>query len=663
MRTLTTCIVLLSMAFYGYSQTGEEIPKATQQSVELLTAYLTEGCHSDRQKADSIYHWITHNIAYDYKLVQKTDPFGYQSPEETLKSKKAICNSYVDLFQDMLRVAGIHSEKVEGYVHRNEPGFYEVLFESSHVWIAVQLDEKWYLADPTWDAGYIGRIPKKEKTYPTSWTKERHFASEKKQQKWETKIRKKKEKFDQKMSERDPYTDKIGFVSDPSTQFYLMEPDTFLLTHMPVLPEWQLRHQTLSIEQFSSEDSVHQFIKAPDGPEVEPEILIDLFKEKNFVDQWLYTAVESQKFNHRNHGTAALNYYNTVGVFLDTKLGRMLKRYPKLQTQPLWDELIVISDSAIVAAKEALKTVKESKKTRTKYYKSSFKAESSAQKAIGKEAGKIEKIFEKVDKATATTNEYIAEEIPKINEKMAKYAPMVQNINPDAVKLESNDSDMMAIYTHFDSINKHIDSTIRALKYHREHSAQQGFLDALLYARWHVDYSNAFVSIYSMSTLDSVAFHDAMAVKSLEQAQKIYDDSLSHEVLPKDLSKSVKALESYVKGQRTRLQELEDNKQIDKASRIEKELSAIVNKRFQELLQLDLSSRAYHDYLMQNMRIIERAQDHLNNSWKHLERSREQRDEHLQKDLEIEYERLEKLYMKIQEEARKWKAELKTRLK
>jgi hypothetical protein len=659
----STLALLLFSSSLLYAQDVNEIPKSTRESVELLTDYLTKGSSNEREKVDTIYSWITGNIAYDYKQLENSDPFGYQSPEETLKSGKAICNGYVQLFQDMLAQAGIESEIIEGYVQRNEPGYYEVLFESSHVWIAVKIDDKWHLADPTYDAGYIGRLKKKEKTYPKSWTQERHFASESQQQKWEEKIKEKKAKFDEKQSKKDPYTNKVGFVSNPSKTFYLIHPDTFLLTHMPVLPEWQLRDQTLSIEQFSLGDSVRAELSNPNGPSVDSKIAIDVYKEMDILEQWLYAAQAAVKFNPRNRGTAAVNYYNTVGVYLDSKLGRMLKRYPKLQTQPLWSDLIILTDSAAVNAKLALKNVKESKKNRTKYYKSSFKAESVQQKAIGKEAAKVESLFVKIDKTIGTSDPQIEEEIASINEKLAKYEPLVKNIKVENIQFESTDPQVMDIFKGFDSINLKIDSAMHALKYHRDHSAQQGFYDAIQEAGWHVRMSNAYVSIYSMSTIDSVKYHDLKAAECLRRAQAVAEDSVLHELWPKALSKSVKALDSYMKSQRTILKELETKGQVENVAQIEKNMTAIVAKRYRELLQSDFNSRAYNKHVSDNMRIISSGMDATNNFWKHLENSREERNERLQKELEVEYERLEKLYAKIQETSKQWKEELKTRLK
>ena len=212
--------VLLAFSAVTFSQKEEKLPKKTRTSVKLMTQHIIEGCSSERQKVDSIYAWITSNIDYDYKKTQNTNPFKYQTSEETLKSSTAICTGYVELMQEMLEAAGIKSEMIGGYTREDEPGYNEILFEEDHAWIAINIDNKWHLADPTWDAGYIGRIPKKEKTYPKNWTKERTFSTETKREKWEKKIEEKKEKFDQKISERDPYTGKIGFVNAPTKKFF-----------------------------------------------------------------------------------------------------------------------------------------------------------------------------------------------------------------------------------------------------------------------------------------------------------------------------------------------------------------------------------------------------------------------------------------------------------
>ena len=663
---LKTILIILLLAFSSvtFSQKEEKLPKKTRTSVVLMTQHIIEGCSSERQKVDSIYTWITSNIDYDYKKTQNTNPFKYQTSEETLKSSTAICTGYVELMQEMLEAAGIKSEMIGGYTREDEPGFNEILFEEDHAWIAINIDDKWHLADPTWDAGYIGRIPKKEKTYPKSWTKEHTFSTETKREKWEKKIEEKKEKFDQKMSERDPYTGKIGFVSSPTKKYYLIHSDTFLITHLPTVPEWQLRKNAITIEQFSKpEDSVKLAIETPEGDTLEYKMFIDEYMAMNFLEKWLYTANTGYDFNERNHGVKAINNYNTVGVYLDSDLGKMLKRYPKVQVQPLWSDLIPITDTAIYHAKLAYKVVKESRKARITYYKKSFKDEATAHKSIEKEAGNVDKKLERIEKNITAANKRLKNDLKSIEEKIVKYQPYVAKVDVSKIKLESEIPELDAVYKSFDSINVRIDSIRKSIKSFREHSAQQGFLDAVSEARYHIEYSNGYVSIFNMGVLDSTAVYDTGAIAALKMAQSIVDDSVMLEIQSKELVATVKELDKFVKAQKIALKELEDTKIITGASKIEREMKAIVYERFNELRQFCYTSGSYHNYLQNNMKIVEGAMSNLTKRVDVLDKSREDRDTELLKELELEYDRGENLYKTIQTNAKQWNTDLKKRLK
>jgi transglutaminase/protease-like cytokinesis protein 3 len=58
----------------------------------------------------------------------------------------------------MLKEVGVKSEIVYGYVHDEIIDSITLPLECTHAWIGIKLDGKWFLADPTWDAGYVGNI-------------------------------------------------------------------------------------------------------------------------------------------------------------------------------------------------------------------------------------------------------------------------------------------------------------------------------------------------------------------------------------------------------------------------------------------------------------------------------------------------------------------------
>ena len=139
-----------------------------------LTNELTQPYPEQLQKARAIFRWITENIAYDYKFVNKyadkeNGPKAYKCKgdadceakrvaweikyiDNVLKKNKAICQGYSMLFKKMCDIAGLRSEIISGYV-RTE--YYQVGSAGSmdHSWNVILIDSAYYLLDPTWAAG------------------------------------------------------------------------------------------------------------------------------------------------------------------------------------------------------------------------------------------------------------------------------------------------------------------------------------------------------------------------------------------------------------------------------------------------------------------------------------------------------------------------------
>ncbi len=286
MKFLTILFISICSLTLFSQETTSKIPKKTLKSIPLLTQYLIKDSKTTEEKVTAIHKWITENIAYDYELSQGDDYFVGIDPQKILKAKKAISIGYVELMKAMLDVAEIKNEIVSGYVHDIdwEPG--ELAIIEKHSWIAVYIDGEWLQADPTWDSGYIGRIPTHDKPYSPKVYKKITFPNAAK----EAKILKKREQKElvrkKKYDDAEPFTKKIGFVRDPRTAFFLYETDTFLLTHLPVLPIWQLRDDFISIEEFSTtDDSLRMRIANKPSHSAKNLNRIEQFEEYNYLDQ------------------------------------------------------------------------------------------------------------------------------------------------------------------------------------------------------------------------------------------------------------------------------------------------------------------------------------------------------------------------------------------
>lgn len=660
--SITLTFLLLSLTTFAQK---DQIPRDVRRSPELLSDYLTQGCVTDREKTDSIYAWVISNIDYDYDAVQSTKPLESESAETVLKQKKTICNGYVELMIEMLAFQGIEALRVEGYTRDYNPNFDYILIDSDHAWLAIKMNGEWKLADPTWDSGYIGRIPKKEKTYPKRWDRDRTFKKDFKRKKWEAKIKRKKEAFDEKLKDRDPFTDKIGFVRDTSWDNYLAPADSFLLTHLPEIPEWQLREYTISMEQFCHpKDSVRMALSAPEGDTLDYNSMVSSFVSKNIVEQWLYSAEKGFDYNPLNHGLKAVNYYNAVAIFLYTKLKKEIKKFSDFAAKPIWEELIPHADSAIVHAKLASKQVKDMSKEDRNYFKSTFKNEASSQKDINKESEKLKKEVDKLGESIRDVNDKIQGDLEYVMPRLSKYQVYRDRFKEIGEPSAANRSEeVQTILDNLDTLLFKSDSILARIKSYQDNSALQSLMDHIMEANYHNRYSNAYVSAFSISVADEISEHDSMAVEQLRIARVVLEDSVENELFTKDLVSSVKDIERYVKEQ---LREMEVLAEAGKASDLrdyQRMFWAKYHERLENCEQMMKSSFGHHAYIDKNLSVIESGIDYVESSAKDLEDTREKREDHLYKELEIEAERGKELFKQIQTNATSWQKQMKQKLK
>ena len=142
-----------------------------KNDINLLARELTDPYNEDLYKVRAIFKWITENIAWDYRFMNKGDELN--KPECTsdincgpmlrlwennylkkiLRTKKAIAYGYAKLFKRLCDLSYVQSLVVGGYA-RTKPYQIGNRMSENHFWNAVALDGIWYFCDPTWAAGY-----------------------------------------------------------------------------------------------------------------------------------------------------------------------------------------------------------------------------------------------------------------------------------------------------------------------------------------------------------------------------------------------------------------------------------------------------------------------------------------------------------------------------
>ena len=100
------------------------------------------------------YLWVTSAIRYDCEgLKNKNSRWALNM---VLKSRKAVCAGYVNVFRNLCDAAGIECVDVNGY---GRSGLESLLvktesFAPNHTWNAVKVGGEWKLIDVTWASGY-----------------------------------------------------------------------------------------------------------------------------------------------------------------------------------------------------------------------------------------------------------------------------------------------------------------------------------------------------------------------------------------------------------------------------------------------------------------------------------------------------------------------------
>ncbi len=106
---------------------------------------------SDLEKEKKIYDYILDNVVYDSKTAEAVKQ-GYELVTHSFDAygaaceSSAVCEGYTKLFQYLCYRVGINATQIHGILGAN------------HMWNAVLIDGKWYMADATWDDSGTDRL-------------------------------------------------------------------------------------------------------------------------------------------------------------------------------------------------------------------------------------------------------------------------------------------------------------------------------------------------------------------------------------------------------------------------------------------------------------------------------------------------------------------------
>lgn len=150
---LLCCGVVKSQAWNSYGATTGftvEVPDSVTRSAAALAAYVQHRYDAPKIQLQALYSWVTAHIRYNsdsaYYFNRSVDH--ETKIAATLRRRKGVCENYAGLFADLASRIGLTAYVIYGYPVGIGTGR-----NTGHAWCAVNIDEEWWLFDPTWDAG------------------------------------------------------------------------------------------------------------------------------------------------------------------------------------------------------------------------------------------------------------------------------------------------------------------------------------------------------------------------------------------------------------------------------------------------------------------------------------------------------------------------------
>ncbi len=203
---LTFSPLLSAQDFAEVDEKARQVAFPKNQNVAQLAADLTKGLSTEKEKARAIYVWLTEHISYDVRTAFDEDAeaeevVAKQKSRVVLKSKKAVCEGYANLFCDLCSAAGVKAFRAVGPVKN----MYGRIPRSGHAWNLVRADGQWGLVDATWGAGNVDDEAQK-------------------------------------------------FARQFNPDFFFAAPETMIKNHLPTDPLFQLSTQPINLQQFKMKE-------------------------------------------------------------------------------------------------------------------------------------------------------------------------------------------------------------------------------------------------------------------------------------------------------------------------------------------------------------------------------------------------------------------------
>lgn len=247
----------------------ERIPDSLSHHIISLHQCLDSIGVDDHDKIRAFYMWIITNIIYEdqIELLYDKNLLFYMgsnnsvSPVSVLKKRKAVCEGFSKLFQFFCLQSGIEAYTIGGYISKKGA----LQDRATHSWNVVKINKDWRFFDLTWA-----------------------FASLE-------------------------YTG----IKRSTNEFFMVSPDEFVLSHLPLVPMWQFLETPVPIYVFNMGDEIINNYLIKKKPHYNYGDSLKSYKQLSIKERSLKTANVIYKTNPSNKFNRGIEYYRYARVILN----------------------------------------------------------------------------------------------------------------------------------------------------------------------------------------------------------------------------------------------------------------------------------------------------------------------------------------------------------
>ncbi|WP_372639469.1 transglutaminase domain-containing protein [Ancylomarina sp.] len=246
----------------------KKVPDSLSNNIIHLHRYLDSIGVDDEERIRAFYMWIITNIKYenqvellfDKNLLFYMGSNNSVSPVSVLMKRKAVCEGFSRLFQFFCQQSGIEAYTIGGYISKK--GAFQD--RATHSWNVVKVNDEWRFFDLTW-----------------AYASFEHTG-----------------------------------IKSSTNEFYMVKPQEFILSHLPLVPMWQFLETPVPISIFNMGDDMINDYLIKKKTHYSYEDSLKTYMQLGVRERCLKTADEIYKTNSSNKFNRAIEYLRYARVIL-----------------------------------------------------------------------------------------------------------------------------------------------------------------------------------------------------------------------------------------------------------------------------------------------------------------------------------------------------------